>query len=626
MVQSATDKIIDRTVNLFFSKEFLSLFSIVVVAFILRLIAAINLGVQADDMHFVTHAINFLSAGRLEAYDQSSGLWFVLTSIFYNLFGKTQIASRLAPLLFGTLTAIPTFLLAKQLFDKKTAIFAAALIAFATFHIKNTTAEMDATALFFTIAGIFFFIYALKNDKTQLFALSGLAFGLAVYTKVYPVFFAFSLAIYYFYFQISNNRFTVKKTLRHGLVFALIFAIFVIPTLTHNYLLYQSKGLVDLQFTRTLGIAKDKTAQFYSFDPIFNEKNDWAGLFTGNTKHDPSGTPLIITPFKFIWNTSPLILILGFLGLFTLAISARNKGSERDALVLILLLILPALVFLASVILLPKHFLFIELFLVFPAAFFVNKISTKYSSYKIAKPLIIIGILLLWSVYFLGRYAPGAPVHFYSTSYVDQIIDFKQANIPKNALMVVDSRFYRGQINWFSQDRVYIESLELASVANQLAESTTNQTVVPIDVYYVECTVTDCGWGTVQSQPEFNASATSIGQTLKNNMALSTKIFTAEPHKSYYPLISSKPSNPSVEIYHGTLTLDPRIISYAQRPKNWFLYYIGYPQPAEEFDAYDPQTDLQNLLNKTAHAVVYLSIILAALLPILLIIIAIRDF
>jgi hypothetical protein len=74
---------------------------IFLLAFILRLIAAINLSVSADDMHFVTHAINFISTGRLVTYDQSAGLWFAFTSFMYSLFGITQLASRLAALIFG---------------------------------------------------------------------------------------------------------------------------------------------------------------------------------------------------------------------------------------------------------------------------------------------------------------------------------------------------------------------------------------------------------------------------------------------------------------------------------------------------------------------------------------------
>ena len=86
--------------------------------FALRFIAAVNLTVSADDMHHVAHASNFLSAGRLITYDQSAGLWHAFTSIIYKLFGMTQLTSRFAALLFGSLTMIVIYLLTKEFFDE----------------------------------------------------------------------------------------------------------------------------------------------------------------------------------------------------------------------------------------------------------------------------------------------------------------------------------------------------------------------------------------------------------------------------------------------------------------------------------------------------------------------------
>ena len=65
-------KTVDAIFDINKAKKYLLL--ILLLGFILRLIASLNLNVSADDMHFVTHAINFLSAGRLETYDQSAGL------------------------------------------------------------------------------------------------------------------------------------------------------------------------------------------------------------------------------------------------------------------------------------------------------------------------------------------------------------------------------------------------------------------------------------------------------------------------------------------------------------------------------------------------------------------------
>src|SRR3989344_2693096 len=113
--------LLSRSIDYLFdmSKTNIYLILIFIFGFILRLIAAINLGVSADDMHFVTHAINFLSGGRLETYDQSSGLWFAFTDIMYKIFGYTQIGSRMAALVFGSLSVLAIYLLSKEFFDEK---------------------------------------------------------------------------------------------------------------------------------------------------------------------------------------------------------------------------------------------------------------------------------------------------------------------------------------------------------------------------------------------------------------------------------------------------------------------------------------------------------------------------
>src|SRR3989338_10082511 len=145
MSEGGNDEVIGKVIDRIFEtpKNLAYLLAIFVLGFVLRLIAAINLSVSADDMHFVTHAINFFSAGRLETYDQSSGLWFAFTSIMYKFFLYSQLGSRIAALVFGSLSIFLIYLLSKEFFDEKTSLISAFLLAIAPFHIKLTIAEQD---------------------------------------------------------------------------------------------------------------------------------------------------------------------------------------------------------------------------------------------------------------------------------------------------------------------------------------------------------------------------------------------------------------------------------------------------------------------------------------------------
>ena len=239
---SISDKVIDKIFDM--KKTTIFLISIFTMGFILRLIAAINLSVSADDMHFVTHAINFLNSGKLVTYDQSSGLWFAFTDIMYNLFGMTQLASRMAPLLFGSLTIIVMYLFTKEFFGEKVSLISAFFLAIAPFHIKNTVAEMDVMTMFFVLLGFVLFLKAIKKSKNSLFIFSGIFIGLSIYTKVYPLLFIPSLVLYFIYhLKSSKKQVLTKQNLQKIFIFLAIIFIFTIPALSHNYLLYDDSKI-----------------------------------------------------------------------------------------------------------------------------------------------------------------------------------------------------------------------------------------------------------------------------------------------------------------------------------------------------------------------------------------------
>ncbi len=195
MEKSIYERFIDKTLEVFFSRDKTKLFLLIllVVGFILRLVAAINIGMGADDTVFAVHAINFLGSGKLEVYDQSTSNWYSITDFFYGIFGMGQIGSRAASLLFGTFSILLVFLIAKEFFCKRAGIIAAILLTFSPFHVKNTLAEMDVTVLFFILFSIYFLIAGLKNkgnkDYRKNLILSAVFMGIALMTKSYAILF-----------------------------------------------------------------------------------------------------------------------------------------------------------------------------------------------------------------------------------------------------------------------------------------------------------------------------------------------------------------------------------------------------------------------------------------------------
>jgi len=612
MGEDLLSKIIDKVFSL--RKSTICLAIIFLIGFILRLIAALNVGVYGDDMHFVTHAINFISAGRLETYDQSSGLWFAFTDIMYHIFGATQLASRMAALVFGSLSILAIYLLSKEFFSERVALISAFLLAFSPFHIRYTTAEMDIMAMFFVIFGMYSFVKGVKSDKMRMFAVSGVLFGLAIYTKVYPLLFIPSMILFFAFKNYKKD----KKIIRKGYLGKI--GLFTIPVLTHNYLLYQDKGFLDLQFTRSTGLGKNVSAQYYSWDAQFDAKNSWAGLVFGDTKHIASGIPLLLGAVGFVRTGDPIVFYLGILGILLILF---KKKEHKEYLLFLFLSILFALPFLASIILLSKHFMFIDLFVIPAAAFFIvwgnDKIKEKTNKNFMK---LIVMIILIISLFFLGKAGMSTPIQFYSESSTGQIIDFRESSIPVGSLVIADSRFYRGRIHWFSQGRVYLEGSEFMQIAN---DENVVGNLVSVDAYYIECIPDDCGWGTVKDQPEFNASMELLTNFFKENGKIVKTIYEPEKDKDYYPFLAKSKKMATVNIYNAKIRVVEGVMGYARQPKSWFLYNMGYFPVESNFDYYITYNAIDKFLNSLAHWLVFLSVALALISPIYLIRLLIKD-
>jgi len=604
------DKILDKGVDSVFNmgRHKVYLLGILVLGFVLRLIAAINLSVSADDMHFVTHAINFLSADKIVTYDQSSGLWFAFTSISYKIFGLTQLGSRMAALIFGSLSIIAIYLLTREFFGKRESLIAALLLAIAPFHIKNTIAEMDVMAMFFVLMAMLFFMKAMKSEKDWLYALSGIFLGLAIYTKVYPLLFIPSLLIYFVYVKWKNEEEIFSKdNLKKIAIFLLLIFVFTIPALTHNYLLYQDKGFLDLQFTRTLGLGKNVSEQYYGWDAQFNAKNSWKGLIFGDTRHSGSGNPLLWVAINFIRQGDPLAFYLGIIGIFFILFKRKDY---RNYLVFSLLGILFILPFLASIILLPKHFIFLELLLVPLGALSVKEINRSLSK-KLGKDClkIVLVVLFLFSLIYLGLPPKADIYHFYGKSHIGQMIDFKNSKISENSLIVADSRIYRGRINWALQERPYLEAGDFADIISK-SESLPGP-IVNTEVYFVECAIDDCGWGTIGNQPGLNESMESLVKFFEKNGQVVKTISEPIEKKPYYPFISSGNKEEIIRIHKVVMPIKSVIVLAASEPKSWFLYNIGYLPTGKEFDSFEVSGVLNKSLYQIALWIVKLSLFLS---------------
>ncbi len=587
------NKVIDKGIDALFDKTNGKVILLALLGFILRIISAINTGVFPDDVNQAVVPIGIFQSGKLVHWAQSTALWYYIEGVFYKIFGPTQIGSRFTTVLFGTFLIILMFVFVKKVFkSEKAALISSFLVAVSPALIKATLPEMDVAICFFTLLSAYFLFSYFENGANKKLMLSALFIGVAIMVKLYAAFFAVSFLIFFIYKEFKSGA-NNKKMIKRVLLFGLIVFVLCVPTLVHNYLLYKDKGYMDLIFTRTLGFGKEKAAEFYSWDAGWAAKAKYAGFFLGHQKDIAANSPI---PGFLMWlwvlfKVEPIIFLFGLIGL----ISASKKNKNYFWFFIITLI--PAFIYLGAIIPMVKHFIWIFALATPLAGNTIKNISNKLNKIRLRYVLLVI---LLFNLFYLGM--PLEARHFYSKSPTGQLIEFKEKNIPENALIIGDSRIYRGRIHWALNSRSYVEASQFFDIANKLNQQGNTQ---PIEVYYVECVSDDCGWGTVKEQPDFNASMEEVTLWFTNYSIYSEDFEGPDESKYYFPLISQE-KRIEYRIYKLSLNLNPQILEVVKQTHVWFMYPVDFNRNfGPIFDDYETHNFIDASTNKIAWLIFY---------------------
>ena len=123
-----------------------------------------------------------------------------------------EAALRFPNVLFGALTALPLFLLTAALFDRRTALWAAAFWAFGVNAITyNRIGKEDTLMVFFMLFGFYFFLRAKQIDTREqsrlrkYLKLSSIGFGLMLASKYFPHYFGLNMLYHHNYHTRERN-------------------------------------------------------------------------------------------------------------------------------------------------------------------------------------------------------------------------------------------------------------------------------------------------------------------------------------------------------------------------------------------------------------------------------------
>src|SRR3989344_4062114 len=561
-------------------KTLLIIFSILLVAFILRLIVAQTVEIVPDEIVYSLLPWKIISAQRLGTVD-GGPLFSYLTDLSYMAFGEVNsISTRFPSILFGSLTVILIYLSSLKMFgNKKAALFGAFLFAVSGYVLENNT-EPDMTAYFFALLSVYFFLYFLEGKRNYLY-LSTAALTLAALSKILPLILVPVYVLVFFlhrkgYLKSDHDQaeaggknkilFDVKllKVIFGSLIIA---SLLLMPVVLYNYLEYKNNGKTENIVSTLLGIG----AQFH---PETSQIDPWT-FFT------LLGFLKIFFAKFFI--PDPLVVGLGILGIF-LVLPQRRSGQF-----ILILSALLLLTYVGGITGSASHYLWIPLVLSIFAGYSIEKgqayVSRKFQL-RSASVVFILVILAISSLHFQSITTDKSA----SMALREYVVE----NIPKNAIVVMDPRIYHGTYAWVLNERHYLNGIHFQALLDNAAQSPDPKIDFPL--YYIECSGdTTCGWK-AEDYERISPYAESLADYLKQNL----------------DYVGEVDANHHFFIHQGTITVPLSLFQSIDRTHVFWGSSVGWKYPDQNIDEYPREGS-----NKTFHVVglifLYLDLLLALL-------------
>jgi 4-amino-4-deoxy-L-arabinose transferase-like glycosyltransferase len=344
-------------------------------------------------------------------------LFFLLVSFLFLVLGMDYINGCLVSLIAGTFAVLLVYFLAIELYDEKVGLLSSFLVAILPWHVFfSTIILVDMLGSSLILLSLYFFWIAAKRGDLLNYILMGICLGASLLTKYYAI--MVPLIIIPFLF-LANRELLLKKQLWLAFIIAgVIFA---------PWLFFV--GLYPFQHYALTITLRDKV---------------------------PNPNPLFVLTFLFAELTFPLFMffIMGFL--MALIRSYRFKGKNREDLLMLIWIIVPALVYtygaIVTDLLHPYWNISGYLLLAIPAimllasnSFFDVYFHLKTSISKIKTDLVMLASILLiiisLSILMWGRASVGAfrfngffPFYDYHDTMSDVTL-YIEENIPEGSTL-----------------------------------------------------------------------------------------------------------------------------------------------------------------------------------------------
>ena len=193
---------------------------------------------KLDQSLWLDEAINVTFVKNLNLksliFDYSVGdfhppFYHILLRGWVLLFGSSEIAVRLPSVILGLVTVCIGYLIAKKLFDNKTALISATLIATSPLHVYySQEARMYMLAAFFASLSVYFFVSILKKETLVYWFGFVTSTALMLYSDYLPY---LLLPVYVIFLLIFKNNIR-KSTARTFLPAFILIFVLIVPWLS----------------------------------------------------------------------------------------------------------------------------------------------------------------------------------------------------------------------------------------------------------------------------------------------------------------------------------------------------------------------------------------------------------
>ena len=203
-----------------------TLFGILVLALFLRMYNIENVpsGIYPDEAVNATDALHALKTNHFKLFYENNqgreGLFINLQALSLKFFGISVFALKFWSMIFGTLTVLGVYLLAQEIWHKRTvSLIGAYFIAVSFWAINFSRIGFRAIMVPFLLSfSLYYFIRGLRTKSFVSFGLSGFIFALGLHTYI-----AFRLAplilIFFLIGLILSYKNFLKIYWRHALTF-----------------------------------------------------------------------------------------------------------------------------------------------------------------------------------------------------------------------------------------------------------------------------------------------------------------------------------------------------------------------------------------------------------------------